>query len=205
MKAIPLRELAKQEDHLAPVYAFARRGTMYRARELAIYAVTDVIRRAPAEDRFLIPLLPVGIAKWPESAAESVAFICPARLEIARNDLGRGFWLPGTVEAYAEGTRLHGLWWQLTCNSAIGYFLVLLRLEREQRERELRTQVLWQDSSQVEELRLLGLTEIPDNLATLKLAWKQQLQKAHPDRGGSLEAAQQLNAAYEKLRVLLEA
>lgn len=50
------------------------------------------------------------------------------------------------------------------------------------------------------ELKHLNLTALPSNKAELKQAWRKAMSDAHPDKpNGSTSAAQDVNAAYDKL------
>lgn len=56
------------------------------------------------------------------------------------------------------------------------------------------------------ELKHLNLTAMPRNKTELKRAWRKAMSDAHPDKpNGSTEAAQNVNAAYDKLLKYLPA
>ena len=49
-------------------------------------------------------------------------------------------------------------------------------------------------------LKLLGLKKVPANVEMLDKARRKVMLKAHPDRGGSTDLAQQINTAYQKIK-----
>ncbi len=199
MRVIPLRDLALQEARTAPSYAFARRQAGHGGLELSIHAVNDAIYGLRGENEyFFVALQAIGVARWPGGKAEPMAYLSQAALKATTDDPASGFWLPGVSEIYGSGLKKHKIWWQLTCDSAVSHYFVPLQIERDRQARALRR-------GPAEELQTLGLVERPVNLAVLKIVWKRSMQTAHPDRGGSLAAAQRVNAAYEKLRSQLEA
>ncbi|WP_165854953.1 DNA-J related domain-containing protein [Marinobacter sp. JSM 1782161] len=51
-----------------------------------------------------------------------------------------------------------------------------------------------------EAAQVLGFEAIPDDFATIRQAYRRQAMHAHPDRGGTKEAVQDLNAAFHTLR-----
>lgn len=55
------------------------------------------------------------------------------------------------------------------------------------------------------DLRLFGLASIPTNRDDLNRIRKQLLMKNHPDRGGSVELAKDINTAYDRIRKLIPA
>ena len=46
----------------------------------------------------------------------------------------------------------------------------------------------------------LGLDERPDNFPAARTAWRGAMMKAHPDHGGSTDAVERVNAAFERAR-----
>jgi len=48
--------------------------------------------------------------------------------------------------------------------------------------------------------RKLGLDELPEDFAPVKLAFRRAVMQAHPDRGGDTEAVQELNHAFSVLK-----
>jgi len=51
-----------------------------------------------------------------------------------------------------------------------------------------------------EYLKILGLSEYPEKLSTLKTAYRQKAKETHPDHGGNPEMFRQLKWAYESLK-----
>jgi len=51
-----------------------------------------------------------------------------------------------------------------------------------------------------EYLKILGLSEYPEELSTLKTAYRQKAKETHPDHGGNPEMFRQLKWAYESLK-----
>jgi len=51
-----------------------------------------------------------------------------------------------------------------------------------------------------DDLSILGLNEYPTDLKALQKARNQAMLKYHPDRGGTTEQAQAIQAAFERLK-----
>lgn len=51
-----------------------------------------------------------------------------------------------------------------------------------------------------EEFKILQITKMPESKDELKIIWKSQMKKHHPDAGGTEDMAQKINLAYEKIK-----
>lgn len=59
-------------------------------------------------------------------------------------------------------------------------------------------------AQQAQALAVIGLASMPENLVQLKRQYRSQLHVCHPDKGGSNQAVQEVQRAYQVLRKVLQ-
>lgn len=170
---------------------------------------------------FQVSADPVGFAV--RAGGEAGFYLDPEMLAWASGH-GESFSIP--ISSYhlfgGNGLPLHGRTWFVGTDALRSYFdrrarktserTERIRQEQQQRERDRNRDWFWEQvrvrgrggAPLQQELRLLGLDCMPATLAELKLAWKEKLRVCHPDVGGSTAQAQEIGAAFERLRAYME-